>query len=237
LAYLYRHIRLDTNKVFYIGIGEDKTSPIFYKRAYSKQSRNKYWNNIISKTPYNVEILLDDLTWDEACNKEIEFIKLYGRADLNRGSLVNMTDGGDGLYNPSNITRNKKSKSMKDFHKHFPQSSKNRVNKIDWEKLSKKRSLTRNHIQAGKKTSLTHKNNPEIGKNIGDKLRNNKERGLKISSSLCKPIIQLDKNNNIIFTYSSIKEASELNNFNKGAICNNLKGVSKSAYGYKWQYK
>lgn len=93
MAYLYRHIRLDKNEVFYIGIGSDEN----YKRAYSKQCRNHYWNNIIKVTSYEVEIVLDELTWEEACQKEIEFIKLYGRKDLNEGTLVNMTDGGEGF--------------------------------------------------------------------------------------------------------------------------------------------
>lgn len=92
MVYLYRHIRLDKNEPFYIGIGSDEN----YKRAYQKESRNKHWKNIVAKTLYEVEILLDNLTWEEACKKEIEFIALYGRNDLKQGSLVNMTNGGDG---------------------------------------------------------------------------------------------------------------------------------------------
>ena len=36
------------------------------------------------------------MTWEEACEKEKEYIKFYGRRDLGLGSLVNMTDGGEG---------------------------------------------------------------------------------------------------------------------------------------------
>jgi hypothetical protein len=89
MAVLYRHIRLDSNQPFYIGIGQDE------KRAYEK-GRNEHWNNIVKKHGYKVQIMLDDLTWEEACEKEHEFIKLYGRADLGLGTLVNLTDGGDG---------------------------------------------------------------------------------------------------------------------------------------------
>lgn len=92
MAYLYRHIRLDKNEPFYIGIGNDET----YKRSNIKANRSIYWKNITNKIPYRVEILLDDLTWEEACEKEIEFILLYGRKDLGTGSLVNMTNGGEG---------------------------------------------------------------------------------------------------------------------------------------------
>jgi hypothetical protein len=94
MAYIYRHIRLDKNEPFYIGVGSDKD----YKRAYNKHKRTNFWKNITNKISYEVEILLDNLTWDEACKKEIEFIKLYGRADLGKGPLVNMTDGGEGQY-------------------------------------------------------------------------------------------------------------------------------------------
>lgn len=92
MAYLYRHIRLDKDEPFYIGIGSEKS----FKRAFSKKGRNKAWTAIVNKTRYEVEILFDDLTWDQACEKEKEFIALYGRKDLREGSLVNMTNGGDG---------------------------------------------------------------------------------------------------------------------------------------------
>ena len=93
MPYLYRHIRLDKNEPFYIGIGSDNS----YSRAHEKGNRrNKIWNKIVNKTKYEIEILLDDITWDYACQKEIEFIKLYGRIDLKSGTLANLTDGGDG---------------------------------------------------------------------------------------------------------------------------------------------
>lgn len=92
MAYVYRHIRLDKNEVFYIGIGRDN----YFYRSKSNKNRNKYWQNIINVTPYKIEILFDDLTWEEACEKEKEFIKLYGRRDFKEGTLCNLTDGGEG---------------------------------------------------------------------------------------------------------------------------------------------
>jgi hypothetical protein len=84
---LYRHIRLDKNEPFYIGIGNSI-------RPYIK-NRNRIWKSIVKKTKYRVEILFDGLNLKEACEKEVEFIKLYGRIDLGNGILSNMTDGGD----------------------------------------------------------------------------------------------------------------------------------------------
>ena len=109
MANLYRHIRLDKNEPFYIGIGKTE------KRPYEKIKRNKFWQNIVAKTDYEVEILMDGLTWKEACEKEIEFIVLYGRSDLNNGTLVNLTNGGDGGLKRihSAETRQKMSNSRK----------------------------------------------------------------------------------------------------------------------------
>jgi hypothetical protein len=94
MAYVYRHIRTDKNEPFYIGIGKDAT----YKRAYqcSKTKRSEFWHNIASKG-YEVEILMDNLTWEQACEKEKEFISIYGRKDLGKGTLVNLTNGGEGV--------------------------------------------------------------------------------------------------------------------------------------------
>ena len=112
MAYVYRHVRLDINEIFYIGIGSENND---YKRAHTKRNRNKHWCNIVNKTNYEVEIVFDDLTWEEACTKEIEFIKLYGRKDLNKGTLVNMTDGGEGAlgFVHNHESRERMSKSMK----------------------------------------------------------------------------------------------------------------------------
>lgn len=94
MPYVYRHIRLDKNQPFYIGIGSDEK----YSRAndLKPKRRNFIWRNIASKTNIIVEIIFDNLTWNECCEKEKEFIKLYGRIDNSTGILSNLTDGGDG---------------------------------------------------------------------------------------------------------------------------------------------
>ena len=87
---VYRHIRLDKNVPFYIGIGKD------INRPHNKKDRSNFWKSIINKTTYVVEIIFDNLTKEQAIEKEIEFIELYGRIDLKTGSLCNMTCGGEG---------------------------------------------------------------------------------------------------------------------------------------------
>lgn len=89
---VYRHRALDTHEVFYIGIGN-------INRPYKKHGRTLHWKNIVSKHGYYVEILQDNLTWEEACELEELLISEYGRKDLGTGCLCNMTNGGDGLNN------------------------------------------------------------------------------------------------------------------------------------------
>lgn len=110
MAYVYRHIRLDKNEVFYIGIGNDDT----FKRANEfNTGRNKYWNNIKNKSEIKVEILCEDVSWEDACDLECLLIEIYGRKDLKSGNLVNMTDGGEGATGRimSDETKDKISKS------------------------------------------------------------------------------------------------------------------------------
>jgi len=95
VAYVYQHIRKDTNQPFYIGIGSDLN---FY-RANKFSERNEIWERIKKKTEILVEILHNNIEWGEACKIEIELIKKYGRINNKTGFLSNMTDGGEGTLN------------------------------------------------------------------------------------------------------------------------------------------
>ena len=104
---VYRHRRIDINEIFYIGIGKSKS------RAYQIRSRNEFWKNITNKTDYSVEIIAENLNVEDAKELECFLIQEYGRKDLGLGQLVNLTDGGDGCINFSDITKNKISQSLK----------------------------------------------------------------------------------------------------------------------------
>lgn len=117
MALVYRHRRLDTGKVFYVGIGSSK------KRAYCKNGRNDYWNKIVKKAGYQIEIVKKDISREEACELEEILISEYGRVNNSTGCLCNMTDGGEGAPNVivSLETRNKLSKANKGY-KHTPEA-------------------------------------------------------------------------------------------------------------------
>lgn len=114
MYYLYQHIRLDTNQVFYIGISRhNKRSK--YKRAAQKDKRNPIWKNIVNKTDFKYDILLESKDISLIKAKEIELISLYGKIKENTGCLANITDGGEGTfgYKPSKETLLNQSKKMK----------------------------------------------------------------------------------------------------------------------------
>jgi hypothetical protein len=76
MAYVYRHIRKDTNQPFYIGVGLTDDN---YARSRARSKRNSYWKNIVSKSEYEIQILFDDVSREFALEKERELISIYKR--------------------------------------------------------------------------------------------------------------------------------------------------------------
>ena len=103
--YIYRHIRLDKNTPFYVGKGTNR-------RAFVKAGRNIYWQNIADKYGFRVEIIIDDLSEQEALEKEQYFIEFYKNIGV---CEANITLGGEGTVGlkHSDIAKSKISKSMK----------------------------------------------------------------------------------------------------------------------------
>jgi hypothetical protein len=112
MAKVYQHKRKDNNEIFYIGISDT------YDRPYSKFGRSVFWKKTINKSGgFLVEILFDNISWEEACNKEKLLIEELGRRDLGKGNLVNLTDGGEGGLNHSAEARKKISETHKGKNK------------------------------------------------------------------------------------------------------------------------
>lgn len=109
MALVYIHRKLSDNTIFYVGIGQTK------KRAFSERNRNRWWRFTVQKHGFYVEIYKDNISRDECCLIERYLINLYGRRDLKKGNLVNLTDGGDGNngYKPTEDTKLKTSQTMK----------------------------------------------------------------------------------------------------------------------------
>jgi len=224
MAYLYRHVRLDKNEPFYIGIG---ISP---NRCKSKNNRNKHWKNIVKLTNYRIDILLNNLTWEEACKKEKEFIKLYGRKDLKLGPLVNLTDGGDGGcgYVMSDETKLKMSIANSGENNGFFKKSHSNESKEKMSQSAKGRIITEevknkisnslsgeNCFWFGKKLSEEHKkklSERATGHSTSEdtklKLRKNSPKGIRLYKII----------NNELITYYSLREVELKYNIHRKTI-------------------
>lgn len=217
MAYLYRHIRLDKNEPFYIGIGSDELNN--YKRANWAYERNSIWNSIVNKTVYEVEIILDNLTWEQACEKEKEFIKLYGRKNTNSGILANMTDGGEGVLgikqNAESRLKISKAHKGRIFSKeHRQKIGEGNKNKIVSNETKKKQSKVK----------------------LGYKQKRESIKKMQIAQAYRKKKVdQFDLNMNFIKTYNSISELVPLG-FHKATIIDCCKGRFKQHKQFIFKY-
>lgn len=155
---VYQHINKKTQEVFYIGIGKGE------ERAYHKDNRGKFWKDYISKYPdYEIKITHKDIIWEEACAIEKYLIAFYGRRDLGHGSLVNMTDGGEGILGYKFIKLINRKKENNGFYrkKHSQETI----------KLLREQKLGPNHPMWGKEKSeqtkqkISNTNKGRIAKN------------------------------------------------------------------------
>lgn len=233
MACVYRHIRLDKNEPFYIGIGLKEF------RAYDKSRRNKHWYNIINISGYEVDILFDGLTWEEACEKEKEFIKMYGRVDLGTGTLCNHTDGGEGangrIYKPTKESIEKM--RLKKIGQPSPkrgtklsQEIKDKISKsLTGRKQSKELIDKRVASCTGKKRSEQSRKNISEGRKGIVFLEEHRKNLLK---SCGTKICRVDENRNVLERYDSIIECAKKTGLNKKSISAYLSDGRKYLKGY-----
>lgn len=87
---------------FYVGKGKNKRAYRHVAEAIQNKGNNRLKINKINKIiklTNNFPLIIiyaDNITNIEACKLETELIKSIGRRDLHEGSLVNLTNGGEG---------------------------------------------------------------------------------------------------------------------------------------------
>lgn len=119
-VYVYLDTRKSGNYVFenyhfefepiYIGKGKEDRWESHLKNYYKANPFLKRKINKIVDETNEIPLILkvkDNLNEEEAFILEKQLIKLIGRKDLKLGSLCNLTDGGEGLINCSEKTKNK----------------------------------------------------------------------------------------------------------------------------------
>jgi hypothetical protein len=105
MFYVYEHIRLDTNTVFYVGKGKGR-------RCFEAKRRNQHWKCIVAKAGgFDVRVVVDKVDEELAFLAEQELIT---KLKLQGVSLANLTDGGEGAsgYRHTDNARIKFSKTM-----------------------------------------------------------------------------------------------------------------------------
>jgi hypothetical protein len=176
--YVYEHWRPDTNQCFYVGKGKGK-------RAWTIKGRqNRHHASIVSKLTaiglcVDVRIVASDLSEEQAFNKERELIAFYGR-----DSLTNMSDGGEGLANPSKETRAKMSKAAKGHKRRLGV------------RLSDEARAKIGSASVGNKNMLGKRHTPKAKKRLSDLGHANKEQFMRYQplgpAALSKAVICLD---------------------------------------------
>lgn len=93
--YIYIHFRKSDGIPFYVGKGTAHTKD-FYKRA-CEPHKNIHWQNTVDKHDVIINIIMSCQNDKEAQEQEKRIILEIGRQDLGTGTLVNKTEGGDGI--------------------------------------------------------------------------------------------------------------------------------------------
>lgn len=237
MPYLYRHIRLDKNVPFYIGISKRDDSG--FKRAYSaaKSQRNKIWLDIVSKTKYEVEILFYDVDIEFAKRKEIEFIELYGRISCGTGTLANIGGGGEPMSNPPDYIRKIISEKLKGegnpfYGKKHSEESKRKMS--EWQKGKKRNPLSE---ETKRKIGLPKKGKPTWIKGIKQPEAGLKRSGVNHPTNR-GPILCYDLNGEFVKEFSCTKDAVNYFGYtNTNSVTRVLKGERGSWHGHKFSYK
>jgi hypothetical protein len=173
--YVYAHTRGDDGYIFYIGKG-------CRRRAWSSNGRNDEWKSIVQSVGFNVLILHDGLTQEQAFAIEIdEILKVSEKV-----TLANRTKGGSGGtsqgYKHSDeiraiISAAQKGRKKSDEHKEKLRMANigKKLSKDTRRKMSEiRRSKGTNHLE-GKLKSDSHKE--KISKSVTGKKKSTNKSG------------------------------------------------------------
>lgn len=205
---------------FYVGKGEGSRIKNHLKKSqrisdYNSKTNNHKINKInkildLGLNPITIKVS-SNLTNAEACEQERFLIKQIGRIDLNKGTLVNMTDGGDGVLNLSKEARYKMSLAKKG-------------KKLPKEQVSKM-------IKAREWYSPSEETKKKISKANSGQIITETQKG-KISDKLSIPILQYTIDGVFIKEYKSCKQAVKETGFT--GISASLNNKCKFSGNYIW---
>ena len=178
--YVYQFIREDGTP-YYIGKGTGNRA--FIKKRGRPLDLTK------------IQIVKSGMSEYDAHQLEIKLISQYGRKDLGTGILINLTNGGEGLSNPSTETRNKMAEAKRnespETRKKRSDSAKARIrtplSNETKQKISKKNSGSKRSDPAKEKMSLAKIGRPSYKRTEETLLKQRKPKK-KVTCPHCKQI-------------------------------------------------
>ena len=197
------------------------------------------------------EIIYENISHEEACQREIELIAKYNACDRLYGynkspggdSPLVIHCGGDHHFFGKHLSkehRQKLSEAKKGEHhpwygKHLPEETRKKIGDANrGRSISEEQKEQHRQANLGKKASketrekmsIAQKNRkrpPDIGKRISD-------------GKAKKPVIQLSLSGEVIQIFPSVSQAAKEFQIASGSICKCCKGTLGSSGGFKWAY-
>ena len=168
--YLYIHLRLTDDSIFYVGKG-------CRYRSTSKDGRNPHWHNIVNKHGFIAQIVQRDMTCDEANEAEIQLIYKLRNQGV---KLCNRTDGGEGAKGFKHSEEAKaKMRELRLGKKDSEETRLKKIRGLTGRKVSQKSIETlieRNKTMILSEESKKHLSDIRKGKNTGPRSEETKRR-------------------------------------------------------------
>ena len=204
---VYFHRKATNGEIFYVGMGSPKRP--YYKR------RTEWWQKVVDKYGYTIDIVHKGLTQAEAYELEIKYIAQFGRYDLKTGNLVNQTNGGpsfDGITKEKTKSRGKALKGRAKSKQHR-------------EKLSASLSnLAKSEIHKSKISSSLK--GRRLSQETKDKIKQNNTAYLKSKPIACYNYYTKE----FIANFKSHREAADVIGCNRSIIYRNINKILSRVY-------
>lgn len=220
--YVYTHKREDNKNIFYVGIGHTLVKGENNKdRAYTISGRrNKIWKQIYYECGKKIVIekIFFSNNISECSIVEMKLIELYGRIDLNTGTLANMTKGGEYSNAYRIVQYDKKGFFLKEWPNYYEPS---KYYNVSFKAIFNAVTLHNCCKDYQWRKIMFNENINNISAFVNNRIRT---------------IYQYDLKGNYLNRFNSTKEASHITNIDRGSINNCALKKRKSAGGYLWSY-